>query len=422
MVTFAFESCCRYNYNREDEEIYKEFREIACDLIPNIMKASGDMQTPSHSNNNSDPVKDPPLLQDPECYKLLLKLFDGICLWEEDSSTPVLHVGWARSLVFSLNKFDSRVRKDLDVHAEGVEDDDDEGEGKDGEDTPREPKRKQWPKRRDSALAELKRLEEQGEVRKRRPGRPPKKKATPETLSKVEAEGSPGVESSVNGRAKPSNQSQDLSAESEEDQIKSTIQELASKVGEESQDDAPNPNMVALAQACGESILNPEYLLGGGEPFTTSTSSSATTTSTAAVSTGAVDYNEFLSSRSNGTSFPGLTMDSMLRADSPSGSSCLGGPGGQRSETASSHGSRCSSRQGPPDVAAPGSMGLMLRSAKMKGMKDLLLAEKLNTSAIKLQLTAQSQVSLKHSKVLSEYDFGMPRKRSRREWWELRRR
>ena len=37
---------------------------------------------------------------------------------------------------------------------------------------------------------------------------------------------------------------------------------------------------------------------------------------------------------------------------------------------------------------------LHLRSHKMAGLKDLLLAEKLNTHAISLQLTAQSQVQL----------------------------
>ena len=29
---------CRYNYHRDDEEIYKEFLEIANDSIPNIVK------------------------------------------------------------------------------------------------------------------------------------------------------------------------------------------------------------------------------------------------------------------------------------------------------------------------------------------------------------------------------------------------
>lgn len=37
---------------------------------------------------------------------------------------------------------------------------------------------------------------------------------------------------------------------------------------------------------------------------------------------------------------------------------------------------------------------IILYSHKMKGLKDLLLAEKLNTHAISLQLTAQSQVQI----------------------------
>lgn len=392
--------------------------EIANELIPHIVKVSGDIQAMSHSNNNTEPSahtpnKDPPLLHDPECYTLLLKLYDGICQWEEDSSTPVLHVGWAKHLVFSLTKFDSKVRDNLKVQAEGAEDEDSDGkEGSDDGSHP-EPKRKQWPKRRDSALAELRRLEDIGEVKKRGLGRPPKRKAhPPETVSKVDKkstakEESKSVPSQTNGRVAK----RDLNGDSEEDQIKSTIQELASKVGDESTNEAPNPNMVALAQACGESILNPEYLLGGGEPFTTTTAT-CSTTSTALTTTTAdsrVDFNEFLSSKSNGSPFPGLTMDSMLKADSPS-SCLLGGPVDQP-ESASTPGSRPESRS---DLAATAT-GLMLRSAKMKGLKDLLLAEKLNASAIKLQLTAQSQVSLKHSKVLSEYDFSLPRKRSRKE-------
>ena len=43
---------------------------------------------------------------------------------------------------------------------------------------------------------------------------------------------------------------------------------------------------------------------------------------------------------------------------------------------------------------SPGRPKLILRSQKMKGLKDLLLAEKLNTHAISLQLTAQSQVQV----------------------------
>jgi menin len=56
---------------------------------------------------------------------------------------------------------------------------------------------------------------------------------------------------------------------------------------------------------------------------------------------------------------------------------------------------------------------VQLQSMKMKGMRRLLVAEKLNTSAIKLQFTAQSQVHLKQSKVASHYDLTVPSRRTR---------
>jgi hypothetical protein len=70
----------------------------------------------------------------------------------------------------------------------------------------------------------------------------------------------------------------------------------------------------ALAQACSESILNPEYLLGSGEPFTAVSTASVVTTS----SDTRVDLQEFLSTKSNGSPFMGMSVDSMLKAESPS--------------------------------------------------------------------------------------------------------
>lgn len=57
---------------------------------------------------------------------------------------------------------------------------------------------------------------------------------------------------------------------------------------------------------------------------------------------------------------------------------------------------------------------VILRSQKMKELKDLLLAEKLNTHAISLHLTAQSQVQI-GKKVRSEMDGNVRPKRTRRE-------
>lgn len=61
----------------------------------------------------------------------------------------------------------------------------------------------------------------------------------------------------------------------------------------------------------------------------------------------------------------------------------------------------------------------MLYSQKMKGLKDLLLAEKLNTSAVSLQLTAQSQVQVgkktRGSEETVTVGAGQRPKRTRRE-------
>jgi len=51
-------------------------------------------------------------------------------------------------------------------------------------------------------------------------------------------------------------------------------------------------------------------------------------------------------------------------------------------------------RKQPIVVVSGEKVALSLRSAKMRGLKDLLCAEKLNASAIQLQLTAQSQTEV----------------------------
>lgn len=354
-----------------------------------------------------------PLLQDPECYAMLLKFYDGICQWEEGSSTPVLHVGWATHLVYSLSKFNPQTREVLEVHAEGEEDEEDEDEEEEDNEEEESYVKVKVNLNGDSHEGTGKGdngLEEVLHKRRRRPGRPRRASADPgpdkghnKTKNNTDnvtviknkqiEQGAKLGEVKVNGKTK-----------SEEDQIKTTIQELESKVGVEAQNEAPNPNIAALAQACGESILNPEYLLSGGEPFTNPADTQ-------------VDFNEFLSSKSNGNSFPGMTMHSMLKAESPADmlvcknqsrpDSVL-----SLSDTPGTLTPASSRPQSGTGVLAP---KLTLHSEKMKGLKKILIAEKLNASAIKLQLTAQSQVQLKHSKVSSEYGFSLPRKRTRRE-------
>ena len=88
---------CRYNYSKDDEEIYKEFLEIANDFIPHIVK--------SQQGSVGD------LLKDPEVFAAVLRFYDGLCSWEEGSPTPILHIGWAKPMVTTISKFDPQVRR-----------------------------------------------------------------------------------------------------------------------------------------------------------------------------------------------------------------------------------------------------------------------------------------------------------------------
>lgn len=61
----------------------------------------------------------------------------------------------------------------------------------------------------------------------------------------------------------------------------------------------------------------------------------------------------------------------------------------------------------PKGEAAEFAQSLLLsfQSQKMKGMKELLVAAKVNSSAIKLQLTAQSQVQAKRARAPGPRDY-----------------
>ncbi|XP_038158456.1 menin [Cyprinodon tularosa] len=125
-----------YNYFREDEEIYKEFFDIANDVIPTLLKETATADNPgedgdagqANDKENSKQLAAVSALQDPECFAHLLRFYDGICKWEEGSPTPVLHVGWATYLVQSLSRFDAQVRQKVSIITKEPEcpDDDDQ--------------------------------------------------------------------------------------------------------------------------------------------------------------------------------------------------------------------------------------------------------------------------------------------------------
>lgn len=121
-----------------------------------------------------------------------------------------------------------------------------------------------------------------------------------------------------------------------------------------------HPGIRELTAACGEKLLNRDFLLqGGGEPFI-----------------GDSEVLSVCSAVDNENVFESILSESQ-----------------------------------PPRI--------ILSSEKMKGLKNLLLGEKLNTHAISLQLTAQSQVQVGGKKSAlrdtSEIGINVRSKRSRRE-------
>ncbi|KAI1286340.1 Menin [Halotydeus destructor] len=87
----------KYNYvARDDEEAYKEFQGIASDLIPYSLRrleggGGGGGLRWRH-------------------YRDVLVFYDGLCQWEQRSRFPLLHIGWAKSLLSCLTKFPPQAR------------------------------------------------------------------------------------------------------------------------------------------------------------------------------------------------------------------------------------------------------------------------------------------------------------------------
>ncbi|WAR19174.1 MEN1-like protein [Mya arenaria] len=394
-----------YNYNREDEEIYKEFIEIANDWLPNVMKVV--------SNDNASRLRRSTLLHDTESYMNFLRFYDGICQWEEDSATPVLHTVWAKQFVYSLGKFDSRVRKCIHIHAQGeVDESSSENDSSEDENDVNCDVNGNGIVKEDNEKVSVR-----GSKKRKR------------CKSGKALENGNGTETVVNGG-------------NEEEKIKHTIEELVSKVGgsDSQRETPPNPNIAALAQACGESILNPDYLLTGGEPFTSGTTTSTPSSTSERVN---VDLNEFLSSKSNSTPFVGMTVDSMLKAESPADMMMFRKPPdsapsedhqtpeptdqntNSEVDAITSGGSLDHDGDKMADdnklgdsfaVVTPEPVDLLLHSQKMKGVRKLLSSAKLNSSAITLQLTAQSQTDFGRNKRTGlEVEVSHTRKRKRRE-------
>jgi len=319
-------SCLRYNYNRDDEEVYKEFLEIANEMIPNVMRTSSGDQSASTATGSELPVLPPaehstdklPLTSDPECYAMVLQFYDGLCEWEEGSSTPVLHITWAQHALYSLGRFDFRARANLTLKSATTSVDDLDSKSDDSAVS-------------SHSAAKLKQMSDSLQQSRQRSCERAAKTVSPTS--------------------------------SVDDSNKSMSDVNANQASQppvvENTDDKPD---TAADKISDERTVNEK--------------SSALTTD--------------------------------FHADAA------------EAETSSGAGAVVVGRDEDTDAVQA---CLVLRSEKMMGMKDLLVAERLNSGAVKLQLTAQSQVHLRHSRTATTAEYTtsdvMPsaasRKRIRRE-------
>jgi menin len=312
----------KYNYSRDDEEIYKEFLDIANEQIPQIMR----QESSGHSAKS--------ILRDPNCFANLLRFYDGICQWEEGSHTPILHIGWAKQLCYTISKFDYDIRSQVKIIIRSDYGDDNNNKKAEGE------------------------IEA------------PKAIKSPEKVC-----------------------------------------------------DFPTlPSLEELTVACGEKILNPDFLLhGGGVPFTEPNGEAKTNGShDEAIKSPKIVEDKVFS--------PAPALASPQSIASPQlASPSTASVDDNRSELMKSEEdqSNDTNNNGKPesfddfDLQTPKRPVISLKSRKMRGLKDLLLAEKLNTNAISLQITAQSHIGKKSRGSTSGADEsfadGARPKRTRRE-------
>lgn len=331
-----------YNYSRDDEEIYKEFLEIANELIPYVMK----VESSGFSANT--------MLKKPECFANLLRFYDGICQWEEGSATPVLHIGWAKPLVNTISKFDADVRAQVNIVCEQPN--------------------------------------QQGDNRKDNHHR---------------ANGDSDMSVSSNNRSSTlratttnGSQTNNNYCDSATTSSASVKKENGSKVTEDVNGGGNmHPSLEALTAGCSEKILNPEFLLqGGGNPFvgpedpspnSPSTKSDKSTSDTPP-STSIPNLNPPQSTpTADTTSTTTPTLGEIATDESTETKPLLSDIKSLKSDERS---------LSPPPPQENTSPTVILHSRKMQELKDLLLAEKLNTHAISLHLTALSQVQVPGSR------------------------
>lgn len=277
-----------------------------------------------------------------------MRFYDGICQWEEGSHTPILHIGWAKQLCFSISKFDYDIRSQVKIILKSDYDDDNNN----------------------------KKVTEAASPRSDTDHHQPLKKNEP----------------------------------------------LKSPTTNGKNDFSMLPSLDELTAACREKILNPDFLLhGGGVPF-----SEPTPEDTNGVTTDG-DKKECLKIDTNSVKSPKFddkvlspAQKDLASPHSAASPQIIASPAGVDTLKSEEDQSNDTNNNDDFDLHTPKRPIITLKSRKMKGLKDLLLAEKLNTNAISLQITAQSHIGSKKSRSCSANDDttiadGSRPKRTRRE-------
>lgn len=160
--------------------------------------------------------------------------------------------------------------------------------------------------------------------------------------------------------------------------------------------DAKDDKLSSIVAACGEKILNPEFLLQGGGKLFTDNNGSAAMTGDSISNTG---VNNIKNETNIKKGLEDKTVTS-LKDDATKDDEKL----------------NIKKENEPLKPLEP---EVCLFSQKMKGLREIFLAEKLNTNAISLQITAQSQVSAKKPRGSgcygSDFDMTSRPKRARRD-------
>ncbi|KAF5403135.1 Menin [Paragonimus heterotremus] len=115
----------QYNHSSEDWEIYRELLEIATQLMPHMFRCAAEAsRSCAEGLLQADPdgslYQTSNILDDPQCLAYLLAFYDNLCLWEEDSPVPVLHVGWVDKMMVNLSRFSQRARRLLNLSADAT--------------------------------------------------------------------------------------------------------------------------------------------------------------------------------------------------------------------------------------------------------------------------------------------------------------